>query len=207
MTTTNSSAIDGLRKMTPLKGVLIEGGAGMYMEVTDTTDRMIWMCVDPVTREDYAALAVEPPLVKSGIGQASMDSALFLRSPGDAQHVRERVIDGRRFINVATPVTVAPSPEPGGPLAVIVDKAHVLGFDAGRTLSVLKNDAGYFIEMAGTHEFDEERVLPSGSEIILITITEPWIVALPQPTKTWFWMGEHVRSFQGPIELPPTNSQ
>jgi hypothetical protein len=45
-------------------------------------------------------------------------------------------------------------------------------------------------------------VLPEGGSLRRIDLAEPWVVALPTPTRTFFWLGETMRSFQGPVTLP-----
>lgn len=194
-------ALDLIGDQLPPHAVIIDGGAAQYMEVTDTSNMQVWMCFSPVTREDYEALVVQAPLRKSGIGKAPMDCAAFSASPG-LSYVAERTIDGRRFIHVATPASITPPTAEGGPMDVLVNKSHVIGFDAGRQVSILSNADGHFVELVGAASGDETRILPPGSTISLITLSAPWIVHLPSPTKTWFWMGRNIRSFQGPVVLP-----
>lgn len=194
-------ALDLIAGEVPKGSVIIDGGALLYMEVTDTSNMSQWMYVFPATQADYDGLVVSPPLRKTGIAQASMDCAAFVTSP-DLPHVAERTIDGLRFIHVATPTSVSPPSTKGGPMDVLVNKRHVIGFDAGRTVSILTNTEGHFVELVGSSSTDEGRILPPGCTLSQITLKEPWIVHLPTPTKTWFWMGKHVRSFQGPIALP-----
>lgn len=194
-------ALDVIGGQLPPDAVIINGGAAQYMEVTDTSNMQVWMCFSPVTREDYEALVVHAPLRKTGVGQAPMDCAAFVASPG-LSYVAERTIDGRRFIHVATPASITPPSVEGGPMDVLVGKSHVIGFDAGRQVSILSNADGHFVELVGTTSGDETRILPPGSSISQITLSEPWIVHLPSPTKTWFGMGRNIRSFQGPIALP-----
>jgi hypothetical protein len=35
-----------------------------------------------------------------------------------------------------------------------------------------------------------------------IELSQPWVVTLPTPTRTFFWLGESMQSFQGPVTLP-----
>jgi len=55
----------------------------------------------------------------------------------DDQPVREQLIDGLRFINVAQPKFQTSGQTDSGLLEVMVNNAHVIGFAAGRQLSVL----------------------------------------------------------------------
>ena len=194
-------ALDLIAGELPQGSVIIEGGAVLYMEVSDTSNMSQWMYVSPATQADFDGLVVNSPLRKTGIALASMDCAAFVTSP-DLPHVAERTIDGRRFIHVATPTAFTPSSVKGGPADVLVNKRHVIGFDAGRTVSILTNAVGHFVELVGSSSTDEGRILPTGCALSQITLKEPWIVHLPTPTRTWFWLGKDVRSFQGPIALP-----
>lgn len=198
---TSTRALDLIAGEIPKGSVVIDGGALLYMEVADTSNMSQWMCVSPATQADYDGLVVTSPLRKSGIGRACMDCAAFVTSP-DLPHVAERTIGGRRFIHVATPTAFTPSSVLGGPADVLVNKRHVIGFDAGRTVSILTNADGHFVELVGLSSTDEGRIFPPGCTLSQITLKQPWIVHLPTPTKTWFWLGKDVRSFQGPIPLP-----
>jgi len=201
----SNRALDLIAAEVPHGSVIIEGGAALYMEVTDTSDMSQWMQVSPATQADYDGLVVSSPLRKTGIAKASMDCAAFVTSP-DQSRVAERTIDGRRFIHVATPTAFTPSSVKGGPADVLVNKRHVIGFDAGRDVAILTNADGHFVELVGSSSTDEGRILPSGCTLSHITLKKPWIVHLPTPTKTWFWLGKDVRSFQGPVTLPVQSS-
>ena len=36
----------------------------------------------------------------------------------------------------------------------------------------------------------------------VIDLQELFVVLLPEPTTAFFWFGERLRSFQGPVDLP-----
>lgn len=184
-------------------GFAVPGGRDLYMEVMDTATRLVWMSAAPVELADYEALELEEPLVKVGIARAPMDCAAFQFSPGaPGEAVRERVIDGRLYINVAAPLEQKPPSLPGGPAEIMVNKAHVLGYAAGRSIAVLRLPEGYFIEVVGDDSGDENLVLPEEGSLRRIELARPWVVSLPTPTRTFFWFGDSLRSFQGPVELP-----
>ena len=187
-------------------GYLVPGSRDLYMEVMDMTTGLVWMTAAPVQMEDFAALALEEPLVKVGIARAPMDRAAFQYSPGapDAP-VRERVIEGRLYINVATPLEQKPSEQPGGAVEITVDKAHLIGFEAGRSVAVLSLPEGDFVELVGDSSADEALVLPAGGVLKRVQFNQPWVVSLPTPTRTFFWFGENMRSFQGPVLLPESD--
>lgn len=77
-----------------------------------------------------------------------------------------------------------------------------IGFDAGRSLVILTLPDGDFVEVVGHAGEDASRVLPVGGTLRQIELTEPWVVPLPTPTRTFFWMGKSLRSFQGPVTVP-----
>ena len=131
-------------------------------------------------------------------------AAAFRRSPGleSDGEVRIETIDDREFLNVAR-VKGFPKPAKNGAyMSATVDKHHVIGFKAGREVSLMKTPEGLFVELIGTPEHDAKRTLPDGATLITYTPDKPWIVDLPHPVKAYFWRGEHMRSFQGPITLP-----
>lgn len=186
-------------------GFLVAGGSDLYMEVMDTVTGLVWMTAAPVQMADFAALALDEPLVKVGIARAAMDRAAFQYSPGArGAPVRERVIQGRLYLNVATPLEQKPAEQPGGPLEITVDKAHVIGFEAGRSVAVLSLPEGDFVEVVGAGSADQTLILPAGAVLKRIELNRPWVVSLPTPTRTFFWFGESMRSFQGPVLLPDT---
>ena len=184
----------------------VAGGRDLYMEVMDTTSGLVWMSAAPVEMSDYEALELDESLVKVGIARAPMDRAAFQYSPGAPDKpVLERVISGRKYINVAVP----PPPKewtaptlPGGPTEILVNKAHVIGFETGRTVTVLSLPEGDFVELVGEPEGDSALVLPPRGTLRQIRLEQPWVVQLPTPTRTFFWFGEALRSFQGPVTLP-----
>jgi len=181
----------------------VAGGRELYMEVMDSSSGLVWMSAAPVTEQDFNALEFDPPLVKVGIAPAAMDSAAFQYSPeAPGKPVQQRLIDGRLYINVAAPVARTLPKIPGGPLEIAVDKAHVVGFDAGRSVTIMSLPEGDFVELVGHGSGDHSLVLPQGAALRRIELTRPWVVTLPTPTRAFFWFGESMRSFQGPVTLP-----
>ena len=99
--------------------------------------------------------------------------------------------------SIQTPPAVS-----GGPIEISVDKAHVIGFAAGRAVAVLSLPEGNFVEVVGDASADETLVLPQGASLRRMDLKQPWVVSLPTPTRTFFWFGKDLRSFQGPVTLP-----
>lgn len=194
---------DALRESMPPEAFKIPGGRGLFMEINDTTTGLVWMATSTVTFNDYSDLKIAPPLQKAGVGHAAMDRAVFLSSPGSNQgEVLHQEIGGWDWINVAKPMEIIPPDTEGGPLRISVDKAHVIGFEADRSVSVLRLPHGDYVELVGESTFDEQLILPRGGALERIDLKRPWIVTLPSPTDTYFWLGKSMRSFQGPITLP-----
>ena len=184
-------------------GVLVSGLRGKHMEVLESANRTVWMTRSPVEQSDFEALEVDASYAKSGFGQASMDRAGFRHSPDRPEEpVREREIGGHRFINVASPFEMKPPSQAAGPMTALVNKAHVLGFAAGRRLAILTTPEGDFVEVVGDASDDAGRILPDGGELNEIVLKDPWVVSLPTPTRAFFWWHGSIRSFQGPVTLP-----
>lgn len=192
-----------MQEQLPAGGVLLPPGRNLHMEVIEVASGRVWMSVEPATREDYDVLleGLDETMRGIGIGAANMDAALFQYSPdGEGESVRERLIDGRRFINVAIPGDSTSLP--GGMTQIMVNKAHILGFEAGRTLAILSLPQGNFVEVVGSAENDDQLPLPDGANVKYIELQEPWLVVLPAPTTTLWDFSFGMRSFQGPVTLP-----
>jgi hypothetical protein len=184
-------------------GVVIPGGRDPHMEVIEVTTGQVWMSVEPASQQEYDALLEEldESLRGVGIGAAAMDAALFHYSPnGEGESVRERTIGGRRFINVAIPGDRTSLP--GGMLQMVVNKAHVPGYEAGRTVTILSLPEGDFVGVVGSTDDDHQITLPEGGSLKQLQLKQHWIVPLPTPTITLWHFGAGMRSFQGPVTLP-----
>jgi hypothetical protein len=185
-------------------GIIPSGGRVKFMEVQEKTTGHNWMSFDAVTDDDFHNLDPGEDYSKFGIAYASMDAALFHHSPNaEGKPVCERVIDGRRFIHVAEGTKAHFSEDPDGMATITVNKAHVLGFETGRRVAILRMPGGAFVECVGTHEVDMHLKLPAGAIIDYIQLSEPWIVSLPKPAETYWWFSK-MRSFQGPVIPPKT---
>jgi hypothetical protein len=192
-----------MQEQLPEGGVSVAGARDPHIEVIEIANGRVWMSLEPASRQDYEELLEEldESLRGIGIGAAAMDAALFRNSPGgEGEPVRERRIGGRRFINVAIPGEQTPLP--GGMVEIMVNKAHVLGYEAGRTVAILSLPDGDFVEVVGTADIDHEIQLPEGGSLKQIALEQPWIVPLPTPTKTIWQFGAQLRSFQGPVTQP-----
>lgn len=187
-------------------GFSVLGGRGLFMEVMEKTTRRVWMSAAPVSLLDFERLALDESLVKVGVAMAPMDRAAFQWSPGAPDEpVLERIINGRLYVNVATPAPPhewLASAEEGGPVQITVNKAHIIGFEAGRSVVVMSLAEGDFVEVVGGTEGDDALVLPAGGVVRQVSLEQPWLIELPSPTQTFFWFGDSMRSFQGPVTVP-----
>jgi hypothetical protein len=192
-----------MQEQLPEGGVAIPGGRDPHIEVIETATGRVWMSVEPATQQDYDALlgGLDDSLHGVGIGAAAMDAALFRYSPnGEGEPVRERTLGGWRFINVAIPGDRRSLP--GGMVQIMVNKAHVVGYDAGRTVTILSLPEGDFVGVVGTADNDDQITLPEGGSLKQLELNQPWVVPLPTPTTTLWHFGSGMRSFQGPVALP-----
>ena len=198
--------------MKPLESLMLEslseggamvggGGQDRYMEIVETSTGKVWMCLEPVSKDDFQNLNPGGEYKPLGTAKASMDAALFNKSPQSDDRVEIREISGHRFAHVASPGEFK-LPENGvGPAECLVEKSHVIGFAAERPISVMRFDSETFIELIGDDRFDSELALPEGAYLEQLKFTQPIVVDLPTPTRTFWWFDKG-RSFQGPVELP-----
>ena len=183
--------------------VAVKGGAGdLFMEIMDPASRNVWMLCEPVTRDQYKAVAPPPPIIKSGYAPAAMDRAAFAHSCDTPGSFHTMQVGEMVFHQNARPGAIIPPQTPHGPMQITVNKHHLIGFDAGRSVAVMEHDGAHFVEVVGVREGDDTRVLPKGAHLRTLTLDEPWVVMLPAPPTTFFWMGKAMRSFQGPVDLP-----
>ena len=177
------------------------------MEVMEKATRRVWMSAAPVSLLDFERLALDESLVKVGVAMAPMDRAAFQSSPGAPDEpVLERIINGRLYVNVATPAPPhewLASAEEGGPVQITVTKAHIIGFEAGRSVVVMSLCQKAILSRWSVEpEGDDALVLPAGGVVRQVSLQQPWLIELPSPTQTFFWFGDSMRSFQGPVTVP-----
>lgn len=185
-----------------------------HAEVIEVATRNVWQSVEPLSHEEFAQLALPEGIVPVGMGSGVMDAHYFRQSPGAEAPgpVRDRFIDGRRFIHCANPQAAGPErPIPDGPARLMVDKHHTIIFEAGSELTIIRTETGAdFIQVIsaspeGGGLLQENAVgaddfaLPSGWQLRTETVTKRTVIELPNPTEAWFF--SNGSSFQGPITL------
>lgn len=172
-----------------------------HMEIMDTREVKVWQAMSAVTREEYQALAIEPPYLKLGVGLAAMDSAYFRRSPGAAADgpMEARELFGYSWRYCARPQG---APElvagPEGPRKLRVDKHHVLLYRAGRELSYLVLPDG--TEHVHVISGEAPLVLPEGWELRSEHLDHELKIELPAPATVFFFPNGD--SYQGPVGQP-----
>lgn len=192
-----------MQEQLPAVGVAVPCGRNLHREVVEVATGRVRMSVDPATPQDFDLLvdSLDDSLCGIGIGAAAMDAAFFRHSPdSEGEPVREREISGRRFIKMAIPGV--PKVHTVGMLKIQVNKAHVVGYEAGRKPTIMSSPEGDFVEVVGDAGQHEELQLPEAASLTTIVVKEPWVVSLPTPTVTYFHFGSRLRSVQGPVTLP-----
>jgi len=175
-------------------------------EFMDLDTREVWQPFEPVSKQWYEGVELEPGWARVGYGAGFMDRAWFRRSPGDAQdgRVRTREIDGETFFCCAKPIGQGPD---GDPPKLMVDKHHSLGFDAGRVIPILESPcADTFVLVVAQKPDATAPKLPDGWTLYGIQLQQDWRIDLPAPTET-YWLDTFSMSFQGPVALPETSSR
>lgn len=185
-------------------GCAVEGAKGNYMEIVEEATGNVWMAMKPASQDDLDSLKIPEGFRKTGVGAAAMDAAGFLHSPDRPGQPAETMdIDGWKFCSNAMVVDMVPSDIEGAPVKVLVNKAHVLGYEAGRNISIMETPDGDFIEVVGDSADDANLVLPEGATLRRQKLEMPLVISLPVPAQTYFWFNPgKLRSFQGPVELP-----
>ncbi len=192
-----------MQEYLPVGGICVPGARESHMEILEVATGQVWMSLEVVTQEDFAGLELGAEYIPVGIGSANMDAALFQYSPNAQEEpVRQRSISGYDFINVAQPGEMMPPVIKGGYQEISVNKAHVLGYEAGSRVSVLHTAQGDYVGVVGISERDAQLNLLEGERIEQYTLQQHWVVPLPVPTRTLWWFKGGMRSFQGPVTLP-----
>lgn len=170
----------------------------LHMEILDTRTADVWLHQQPVTEDEYRAFKPEPPYVKSGLGRSGMDVAWFRRSPGaDADGPLERrIVCDREFVRVARPRQFRGLQQGDAPTRLVIEKHHVIGFNAGTRVHIAKLDDGYYVlqTMAPDRSIIPE---PADWALFHVDLEQPWVCDLGCPVTVYFF--RNLRSFQGPL--------
>ncbi len=166
-----------------------------HMEVMNPQSGEVWLSQEPITFEQFKALRVAPPLVKSGCTSASFDAAHFLRSPGAATDgpLERCVVDGRTFVRVARALTFSGK----GPMLVKVQKHHVMTFAIGTEVAVARLPDGNLYVQQTESVPGKTFAPPADWRVARMRLDEGWTVFVPPPVSVWFFPS--LASFQGPV--------
>ncbi len=167
------------------------------MEVMNTQTQDVWLCQQPVTKEQYKALQPPAPIIKSGLGRATFDSAWFLRSPGAAEEGALEAMDisGLGFSRVARLREMRASHD--GPTRLVVEKYHVLGFEAGAALHVARLPDGLYSVQQTASASDVPDMDPPDWEVFTLVLDRPWSLTLGGAVPVYFF--RNLRSFAGAL--------
>ncbi|MEI7592237.1 MAG: hypothetical protein WCK41_03340 [Actinomycetes bacterium] len=184
------------------------GGLEFQGELMDAATNGVWLSVDPITPQEYAALEIPDAFRKSGVGRSAHDAAFFLRPPGSLVDgpVDAVTIDGRAFGLVARPG----KPEPGFEHVIVlpVYKSHRVLFAAGRTLELIDIGHGWYLlpQATGATMGDDidasprpERVMPPGWTSRPLYLDGDLVVDLPYPARVAIFFNGDI--FHGPVHL------
>jgi hypothetical protein len=181
------------------------GAQELHGEVLDRSTGNVWQSLEPITREDYQALPLEPGWLPVGIGRGAMDEHWFARSPGNDEDgpMEHREIGGRRFGLCARPASTPTQPAgPEGPRMLLVQKHHVIRFVSGRRVPVLLHpDGKRYVHVIEGGEGKAPLALPDGWKLECVELADDWVLELPTPTTVFFFANGD--SYQGPLELLP----
>ena len=173
----------------------------LHMEVFDPRSGDVWLHQQPVSEAGYKAFKPDPPYVKSGLGRSAMDFAWFKRSPGaDADGALEqRRIGGLDWVRVARPRDFRGIARGDAPTRLVIEKHHVIGFEAGKRLNFVRvADGGWYVQQTAAPDgsiIDE----PVDWQLFHVELPQRWTCDLGCPVTVYFF--RNLRSFQGPI--PP----
>jgi hypothetical protein len=181
------------------------GAQELHGEILDPSTRNVWQSLEPMTREEYKAHAIDDGWIRAGIGAGVMDEHWFDRSPGSngdgAMDVRQ--IGGRRFGLCARPLSGPELPTgPDGPRKLLIDKFHGLRFAEGRSIQIMVlPDGSEFVHVVEGGAQKSPLALPVDWTIRTVELESDWILRLPAPTTVFFFPNGD--SYQGPVTDAP----
>lgn len=171
--------------------------SGLRMEVIDALSQ-VWLCQEPVTKEQAHRLALPDGASLFGPGQAVADLAYFRRSPGATADgpLDTMEIDGLRFSLVGRPVAVE---RVEGVTVMSIDKHHTMLYCAGRPIEVLDFGDGTVATPAWTGSAPIGDVdLPSGWALRTVDLDADLVAVIPNPATVVMIDGF---GFHGPLPI------
>jgi len=183
------------------------GGLEYYGELMDSATNGVWLSAEPITPEDYEALAIPDGFKKSGVGRSQHDAAVFLRPPEALADgpVESISVEGRTFSLVARPGKTESGFD--GAMVLSVYKTHRVLFAAGRVLEAIDIGHGWCLlpqavdaQMGGAAaDSRPERDLPEGWVVREITLDDDLVIDIPYPARVVIFFNGDI--FHGPVRL------
>jgi hypothetical protein len=188
----------------PVNATAMLGAQELHGEILDPSTGNVWQSLEPITREDYQGLPLEPGWLRVGVGRGAMDEHWFARSPGRGEDGPMELLEigGRRFGLCARPASRPSLPAgPDGPRMLLVDKHHVVRFRSGRQVPILMGAEGNrFVHVIEGGEGKAPLALPDSWRLECVSLIDDWVLQLPNPTTVFFFANGD--SYQGPLATP-----
>lgn len=164
---------------------------------------VVWVNAD-MTPEEFDAIELTPGWIKNQPREVEPDSGSFARSPDASADgpLTEEVLFGHTWRHNATVIELNTMLDPGGLLRLNrIAKFHDVGFDAGRTLTLLVSPEGeqYVRISRDAGRTTDDPTLPDGWELIERVIDAELSFRLPNPTDNI--RADNEDSFQGPLPV------
>lgn len=179
-----------------------------HMEIFDPRSRDVWLCQQPISAEDYQAFCCEPPLIKAGHGRSAFDSAYFRQSPDLQGALEVREMNGLRLVRVARPQAFAGMPRGDEPTCLMVEKTHVLGYSAGRSLRLARLPEGHWLVEHTLPLYGALIEPPTSWQLLTVELEQDWTCELSGVVPVYFF--RNLQSFAGGLDeaiLPPELSR
>lgn len=175
------------------------------LQIQSPTSILVWINNEPLTQEQYNAIALPQDWRKNEPREGIADSGRFLRSPDAAeegeftvnQHFGYEWLFNAEVIENNVPL---PSNEEALLTGRYIAKYHEISFKAGRTLSVLVSPEGeeFVLISRDANRSTDTAVIPDGWQLLEKTMLEDITLTLPNPTLN-IRAENNQDSWQGPV--------
>ncbi|MEO0323586.1 MAG: alpha/beta fold hydrolase [Myxococcota bacterium] len=191
--------IAALRGLIASEGTREGPWVASQLEIIDNATGMGWMALD-MTRETYDALELSPGWTRNVV-DIEADVGEFLRSPDDPEGVfTDASLFDHEWRHVVSVRTRGMAVDPEGLLSrVVVEKAHRLTYDPGRTVTVLTSPEGasYVLQTRDPERSSEVATIPEGWTLEEAPTGDGLTVLLP--AEVTLLRGDNGDAFQGPL--------
>ena len=174
---------------------------GVGYELIDNQNQEVWLTGD-FTLEEFEAY--QPPMMwaKNQPRSGTADGGEFLRSPGcaeDGQYTYLHAIE-KEFLNVVKLIDMGSPMDPQGLVTkTVLEKYHVVIFDAGKTVYILEDPEGlqYILVSRDVNRLTDTFTVPQGWTFTEHLLEEELKVELSENVSVLRVDNED--SFQGPL--------